>query len=438
MKTPITIILALFLFCSQLAASEWVSLFDGKSLKGWQKRGGDATYTVENGAIVGHNGPGQNTFLCTKKKYSDFELEFDVFLKDKMNSGVQIRSKEKKDTWRDQKNVNLVYGPQIEIELGPGESGYLYGEQAGGWMTPKEDLIRHDVFKNGEWNHYRIVARGPRIQTFVNGKQISDLLHEEIYENHKSGFIGLQVHSIKADPGTLKVKWKNIRIRETETKGWTSIFNGKNLDGWTPKIQGFAAGENPGNIFSVKDGVIKVSYEAFEKFDKRFGHLFYKSPYSFYKFRMEYRFVGDQAEGGPDWAYRNSGVMIHGQTPESMKVDQSFPDSIEVQLLGADEGKVRTTGNLCTPATMFYKDGELIKKHCITSSSESYAGDQWVQMEIHVYGGKEIVHLINGNEVLRYQDTQLDDGTALTSGTLSLQAESHGCEFRNIEIKRLD
>ncbi|MEX0321040.1 MAG: DUF1080 domain-containing protein [Puniceicoccaceae bacterium] len=437
MKTPITIILALFILATHVAASEWVSLFDGKSLKGWQKRGGDATYTVEDGAIVGHNGPGHNTFLCTKKKYGDFELEFDVFLKDKMNSGVQIRSKEKWDKWREQK-VKKVYGPQIEIELGPGEAGYLYGEAAGGWMTPKEDLIRHDVFKNGEWNHYRIVARGPRIQTFLNGKQISDLVHEEIYENHKSGFIGLQVHSINAPEKTLKVKWKNIRIRETDTKGWTSMFNGKNLNGWTPKVQGFEAGENPGDIFRVENGVLKVSYDQFDEFGKRFGHLFYKSPYSYYKFRMEYRFVGEQAKGGPNWAYRNSGVMIHGQTVESMKKTQDFPTSIEVQLLGADEGKVRTTGNLCTPGTIFWKDGVVNKKHCIESNSDSYAGDQWVQIEIHAYGDKEIVHFINGQEVLRYQDPQLDDGTPLGAGTLSLQAESHGCEFRNIEIKKLD
>ena len=183
---------------------------------------------------------------------------------------------------------------------------------------------------------------------------------------------------------------------------------------------------------------MKVSYDAFDKFDNTFGHIFYKQPFSNYLFRMEYRFVGDQVNEGPAWAYRNNGVMIHGQTPESMGIEQKFPDSIEVQLLGADPGQVRTTGNLCTPGTKFYQNDELKEEHCYTSDSKSYAGDQWVQIEIHVFGSKEIVHFINGDEVMRYQLPQKDDGTLIEGGSISFQAESHPTEFRNIEIKSLD
>ena len=436
-KTIVTLIIITCWSGSNICAGEWVSLFDGKSLDGWTKRGGGATYKVEDGTIVGLNGPGHNTFLCSDKEYSDFELEFDVKLYTDINSGVQIRSEifNKKN---DGKDVEFIRGPQVEIERGPGEAGYVYGEQAGGWMTPDDKLKQHSIFQNDNWNHYRIVARGPRIQTFVNGKQISDLVHEKNFKAHPKGFIGLQVHAIGAPAGTHKVAWKNIEIRETDTEGWDTLFNGKDLSGWIPKITGYKLGENPGDIFRVQDGVIKVSYDKFDKFTGQFGHLFFEQPFSKYIFRMEYRFVGQQAPGGPGWAYRNSGIMIHGQTAESMKIDQDFPTSIEVQLLGADEGKIRQTGNLCSPGTKYRKDGQIVTAHCANSSSDSYAGDQWVQVEVHVDGSNQIVHMINGREVFRYQQPQLDDGTLLESGTISLQAESHGCEFRNIEIKPID
>ena len=115
---------------------------------------------------------------------------------------------------------------------------------------------------------------------------------------------------------------------------WVPLFNGQNLDGWTPKIKGFELGDNFGNTFRVEDGVLKVCYDKYTSFDNRFGHLFYKDKFSHYVLRVEYRFVGEQVPGGPGWALRNSSVMIHGQSAESMGKDQSFPVSIEVQLLG--------------------------------------------------------------------------------------------------------
>ncbi|MCZ6674029.1 MAG: DUF1080 domain-containing protein [Verrucomicrobia bacterium] len=422
----------------QVESDDMTALFNGNSFDGWTIRGGGATYEIKDGAIVGINGPEHNTFLSTWDLYSDFVLEFDVKLNDPMNSGVQIRSKARWETV-DEKEIERVYGPQVEIEQSPGESGYVYGERAGGWMTPKEQLVQHSYFKNDDWNHYKIVADGPRIQTWINGTQVSDLTDEEIYKDHKEGFIGLQVHRIDADPGTRSVAWKNIRIRElnTDGKAWKSLFNGENLDGWTVKVTGYDLGENPGEIFRVENGVMKTSYEAFDSFDKRFGHIFYKDSYSHYKFRLEYRFYGEQCPGGPDWALRNSGIMAHGQTPESMTKDQNFPNSIEMQILGGDPPAKRTSGNLCTPGTDVIYEGELRKKHCTSSTSKTYPWDEWVQIEVHVNGSGEIVHFINGNEVIRYTSPQLDDGTLLESGTISIQAESHGGEFRNIEIMEL-
>lgn len=231
---------------------------------------------------------------------------------------------------------------------------------------------------------------------------------------------------------------------------WIQLFNGKNLDGWTPKIRGYAAGENFADTFRVEDGLLKVGYQGYEKFDARFGHIFYREPFSHYRIRVEYRFVDEQVPGGPGWAIRNSGIMVHGQTPESMSKDQSFPVSIEVQLLGGAEKGERTTANLCTPGTHVVMDGELLTRHCTNSRSKTYRGPEWVTVEVEVRGNKIIRHLVNGEEVLSYTQPQLDEKDAdaqkllaagapkmLDRGTISLQSESHPIEFRKVELMKL-
>jgi len=224
---------------------------------------------------------------------------------------------------------------------------------------------------------------------------------------------------------------------ETADKGkWIPLFNGKDLTGWTPKFKGHDLGENVKNTFRVVDGLLTVSYDQYDQFGGTFGHLFYEKPFSNYRLRVEYRFVGEQVKGGPGWAWRNNGVMIHGQTAETMKKDQSFPDSIEVQLLGGKEKGERSTANLCTPGTHVVIDGKLVKKHVINSKSKTYRGDQWVTVEIEARGNT-VKHLCEGQVVLQYTDPQLDDGTKLTGGTISIQAESHPCQFRKIEIMPL-
>jgi hypothetical protein len=233
---------------------------------------------------------------------------------------------------------------------------------------------------------------------------------------------------------------------------WIELFNGKDLEGWTPKIVGHEAGDNFADTFRVKDGKLCVSYDKYEgDFDGRFGHLFYHEPFGHYILTLEYRVVGDQAPNAPAWALRNSGIMIHGQTPESMGKDQSFPVSIEVQLLGGDGKNPRTTGNLCTPGTHVVFDGKLYTPHIMNSNSETYHGDQWVSVELEVRGHKLIRHKINGETVLEYSEPQLDDKDPdakklieagaekiLAGGTISLQSEGHPFEFRNVRLKRLE
>ena len=192
--------------------------------------------------------------------------------------------------------------------------------------------------------------------------------------------------------------------------GWISIFNGKDLDGWTPKITGYELGDNFGNTFRVEDGVIKVSYDQYDKFDGKFGHLFYKEKVSNYRLRVEYRFVGKQVSEGPGWAFRNSGIMLHCQNPATMAVDQKFPVSIEAQMLGGDGTEERQTGSVCTPGTNIVLNGELEKTHCITSSSKTFHGDQWVTMEVEVHGNGIVKHIINGDVVMEYEQAQYDEG----------------------------
>jgi len=174
----------------------------------------------------------------------------------------------------------------------------------------------------------------------------------------------------------------NSGEKEQNLETWIPLFNGENLDGWTVKISGHELNDNYKNTFRVESGFLKCSYDEYKQFDLKFGHLFYKEKFSHYRLRVEYRFVGDQVPEGPGWAYRNNGLMLHCQSPESMTKEQEFPVCIEVQLLGGNGTDERSTGNLCTPGTHVVMGGELITEHCISSSSKTFHGDQWVTAEV--------------------------------------------------------
>lgn len=234
-----------------------------------------------------------------------------------------------------------------------------------------------------------------------------------------------------------------------EEAKWESLFNGKDLTGWTPKIRGCEAGDNFQNTFRVKDGVIKVDYSDYKEWDNRYGHLFYEKKYSHYRLKLEYRFIGEQLKGGPGWAHRNSGIMVHSESPQMMEKNQDFPTSLEVQLLGGTGSGKRTTGNLCTPGTHVVLNDKLDTRHCIESNSKTFDGEQWVTIEVEVRGSELIRHLINGEEVIRYKEPQYGgdahaDALAKAAGTkiisegyFCLQSESHPVEFRNIQIQVL-
>lgn len=236
-----------------------------------------------------------------------------------------------------------------------------------------------------------------------------------------------------------------------EEPQWLSLFNGKDLEGWQVKIRGYAMGENYKNTFRVEEGILKVSYESYETFNNEFGHLFYKTPFSHYRLRAEYRFMGEQVPDGPAWAFRNNGFMLHSQSAASMGLDQDFPISLEAQLLGGDVEGERPTMNLCTPGSNVVIDGELRTEHCMNSSSRTFRGDQWITVEMVVLGDSIIHHIVEGDTVLTYGTPtmgggaidgylpdQYTEGKPMTSGYIAIQAESHPTEFRSIELLELN
>jgi hypothetical protein len=190
---------------------------------------------------------------------------------------------------------------------------------------------------------------------------------------------------------------------QADREEWIHLFNGKDLNNWDVKIAGHTLNDNLYNTFRVEEGILKVSYDEYTEFNQRFGHIFHEQMFSHYLLVAEYRFVGDQVPGGPGWAVRNNGLMLHSQSAASMGKDQDFPISIEVQLLGGNGTDERTTANLCTPGTNVVLDGELYEPHCINSESKTYHGDQWVRVEVLVLGDSIIKHIVEGDTVLVYE-----------------------------------
>lgn len=224
---------------------------------------------------------------------------------------------------------------------------------------------------------------------------------------------------------------------------WVSLFNGHDLSGWTIKMTGYPVGENYGETFRVEDGLLKVRYDQYDEFGGRFGHIFTDDVFTDYILRVEYRFVGEQAPGAPGWAYRNNGAMLHSQSAESMGLNQDFPVSVEAQLLGGNGTDERPTGNMCSPGTDVHINGEMVKGHCYNSRAKTYHGDQWVTMDMIVYGDSIVHHVIEGDTVLTYTNltvTPTEDKperAPLKKGHIAFQGEGHPTDFRRIEILEL-
>jgi hypothetical protein len=242
---------------------------------------------------------------------------------------------------------------------------------------------------------------------------------------------------------------KEKNVSGPDNGKWISIFNGKDLDGWTPKVTGYKAGENPFDLFRVENGILRVDYSKYNSFDGRFGHLFYKEKLSSYILHVEYRFTDLFLKDSPAYCYRNSGVMIHSQSAESMDIKQNWPVSLEAQLLGSTDSVKQKTANICTPGTTIFYKGTLTNEHCINSTSKYYFDNEWVNLDIIVHGGKDISFVIDGDIVLSFSHPQIGGmllpenypipaGTLLENGYVALQAEGQNIDFRKVELKILD
>lgn len=253
----------------------------------------------------------------------------------------------------------------------------------------------------------------------------------------------------------------SFTFAQAPKKDWIKLFNEKNLDGWDIKIAGQDVNDNYKNTFRVENKMIRVVYDDYKTFDNKYGHLYYHTPYSHFILDYDYRFTGNQTPGGASWNVRNSGVMFHSQSAQSLSYNQGFPVSLEMQLLGGLGKGVRHTGNLCTPGTYVFMNDKQRMEHCIDSDSKTYDGDQWIKARLIVYGDSMVHQIIEGDTVLSYQNTKIGEigksfdfksvgfteedvkywmgrtGEALKEGYISLQAESHPIDFKNIKLLNL-
>ena len=238
--------------------------------------------------------------------------------------------------------------------------------------------------------------------------------------------------------------------KQADKEQWQQLFNGKDLTGWIPKISGYEAGDNHRNTFRVEDGILKVSYSEYDTFGTQFGHLFYEKPFSNYKLRVEYRFIGEENMAGVgSWAFKNSGVMFHSQSAESMSVEQEFPVSLEAQFLGGSADLTdRPTGKLCTPGLHVIMGDTLTTGHCVEIDGATFQGEEWITFEVIAKGDEIMHHIVNGDTIVTYskptvggrflpENYKLAEGTPVKGGYIALQSESHPVEFRKVEIMEI-
>lgn len=232
-----------------------------------------------------------------------------------------------------------------------------------------------------------------------------------------------------------------------ESKNWVRLFNGKNLDGWTPKFAGYKAGENFNNTFRVADGILQVRYDQYQQFNNTFGALYYNKKFTNYRLKVEYRFVGDTTKGAPSWGFRDGGIQYHCQPPATMLLGQAFPVCLEYNLHGGDGTGERPTGEICANGIYVEIAGKRNASYCtLPNVKRTFVGDDWITAEIDVRDSV-ITHFVNGEKILEFRNPRFDSAHALgktfiidgnntvKDGYISLQSNSHPMDFRKIEIR---
>jgi hypothetical protein len=256
---------------------------------------------------------------------------------------------------------------------------------------------------------------------------------------------------LAATAGLVSCTQKPTVFVQAPAGAWISLFNGKDLDKWIVKIAGQDLNDNYENTFRVQDGLLKVSYADYDKFENRFGSLFYKDKFSHYWIRAEYRFVGSLAPGAPRWAYKNSGIQLHSQAPDTMRKEQQFPVSVEFDIVGGRVIGSRPTGDVCQNGTHVLIAGALLKGLCSKVGEITIRDDQWVTVLAEVDGSARVRQIVNGALVVEYTGLTLDENNAdarrlmasgaeksLSSGYISIQSNGFPIEFRRIEVLPID
>ncbi|MDC0308139.1 DUF1080 domain-containing protein [Planctomycetaceae bacterium] len=402
MKLTTLSLLALTLLTTAIHAEEpqtgLANLFNGKNLSGWTQKNGTATYRVEDGAIVGTTNEGSpNSFLCSDKLYGDFELHFEVKVDPQLNSGVQIRSQTVGDT-----PEGRVNGPQVEISLDK-MAGYVYGESAGGWMTADADRQPHDHFIDGEWNSYRVVAFGNQIQSWINGHQISNLTHDERYESHPKGFIGLQVHGIGAGQGPYEVRWRNLKLRDLSQ--FSSLYNRKDLSGW----------KTTGNWLPQEDGSLLIQPREGEKGWTRYdAYLFSAKQYKDFVADFEYSYP----PGGNSGFYFRVGDL---KDPVGTGIEAQILDSSQKQ------GPLNS-----------HDHGGIVSTSAAASKNMSRPPGEWNRMVVTCIGSHCQVEL-NGESIIDVDLSQTPVKDRPLKGYIGFQdhGQPNNIMFRNIRIRDL-
>lgn len=438
-----------FMACSesQKEATPWVNLFDGETLNGWYMKGGDASYKVENGAIVGstvYDTKSTSTFLITEKEYDDFILEVDYKVDPKMNSGIQIRSNS-----LDHYMNGRVHGYQIEIDpLDRAWSAGIYDSSRRGWLFPLTDNTKaQEAFKQNEWNHYRIEAIGDTIKTWINDVPAAHLIDDET----ASGFIALQVHGIGEDDveGT-EIMWKDIKIltedlnqytRETpiepvitknnltireKENGWEMLWDGKTTEGW----RGARLDDFPEEGWIIEDGnLIVLSTGGAES--AAGGDIVTEEVYEDFELKVDFKL----SEGAA-----NSGVKYYVDTDINKGPGSSI--GLEYQILGEEHPD--------------YEEGSQEGSRKMASLYDLIAADpipvnpvgEWNTAQI-VSKNNHVEHWLNGAKVLEYERgsdefrqivseskyAELLNFGELEKGRILLQDHGDRVAFKNIKIK---
>ncbi|MGK0189930.1 MAG: hypothetical protein ACI9R3_005749 [Verrucomicrobiales bacterium] len=431
------IFLSAFFMTASLCAAEtgtWTTLFDGKTLDGWEQHGGKATYKIEGGVIVGTSAPNTpNTFLCTDREYGDFVLEYDYFPHPTLNCGVQFRSqiREKGDR---------VWGYQCEIDPSDRKwSAGIYHEGARGWLYPVEAADAQAAFKPGVWNSVRIVCHGPVIQTYLNGVHVSELVDD----GERKGIIGLQVHGVGENTTPMSIKWRSLKIMqlaandpsalldgETDTLGQVPprgahilLAPGKGLGEWqlrpekVPWMSKYEAGKLQWSIDEKTGTAVPLPLAGSMDSRKHFGtqrvHVEFRTP------PMTDAEPRHEASG-------NSGVYLQGRY--ELQICNSFGLPAADNLCGGlyklrapDVNAAKKPGEwqsydiVFTPARY---DGE---KKTTNASISAKLNGKWIHRKVEITGS-----------------TGSGDREASTPGPLRLQEHQHQVEFRNTWISDID